>query len=224
MVNEPDMYTRLLRQPLFQGMSKTDIHNIIAHTKFGFNKFKDGETIVKDGSVCNKLIFLTNGKIKAIRYSDDHGYAFSEELAAPEILQPEHIFGLNQRYTYTFTASGSCNLITLDKNETLRLSDEFIIFRLNLLNIITTQTQKITHKWWLAKPTDLRRRIVRFFESHCRKPAGAKTIHIKMERLAEELNDNRLNISRELNKMQSEGLLQLKRAIIHIPSLEKLMM
>ena len=45
-----------------------------------------------------------------------------------------------------------------------------------------------------------------------------------MERLAEELNDNRLNISRELNKMQSEGLLQLKRAIIHIPSLEKLMM
>lgn len=56
------------------------------------------------------------------------------------------------------------------------------------------------------------------------KPAGTKTVHIKMDRLAEELNENRLNISRELNKMQDEGLLQLKRAIIHIPSLERLIM
>ncbi len=224
MVNEPDMYTRLLKQPLFQGMSKTDIDSIIAHTKFGFHKYMDGETIVQEGSVCNRLIFLTNGKVKAKRFSDDHGYAFSEEITAPDILQPEHIFGLNQRYTYTFTSSGACNLITLDKDEILRLSDEFMIFRLNLLNIITTQTQKIAHKWWLAKPTDLRRRIIRFFESHCRKPAGTKTIHIKMERLAEELNDNRLNISRELNKMQAEGLLQLRRTIIHIPSLERLIM
>ena len=55
-------------------------------------------------------------------------------------------------------------------------------------------------------------------------PEATKTVHIKMDRLAEELNENRLNISRELNKMQDEGLLQLKRAIIHIPSLERLIM
>lgn len=224
MVNELDMHTRLLRQPLFQGMSKTDIDDIIAHTKFGFHKYTNGNTIAEEGSVCNKLIFLTNGKIIATRYSDDHGYAFSEVIIAPYILQPEHIFGLYQRYTYTFTASGTCNIMTLDKTEILKLSDEFIIFRLNLLNIITTQTQKTTHKWWLAKPTDLRKRLIRFFEFHCMKPAGTKTVHIKMDRLAEELNENRLNISRELNKMQDEGLLQLKRAIIHIPSLERLIM
>lgn len=43
-----------------------------------------------------------------------------------------------------------------------------------------------------------------------------------MERLAAEVNDSRLDISRALNKMQNEGLLQLSRGRITIPALEKL--
>ena len=43
-----------------------------------------------------------------------------------------------------------------------------------------------------------------------------------MERLAEEVNDSRLNISHALNAMQAEGLLQLHRGRIEIPQLERL--
>ena len=43
-----------------------------------------------------------------------------------------------------------------------------------------------------------------------------------MQKLANELNDNRLNVSRALNGMQKQGLIQLKRGCIVIPMLEKL--
>jgi DNA-binding GntR family transcriptional regulator len=45
-----------------------------------------------------------------------------------------------------------------------------------------------------------------------------------MERLAVEVNDSRLDVSRALNDMQRRGLLELHRGRIVIPSLERLFM
>jgi CRP-like cAMP-binding protein len=45
-----------------------------------------------------------------------------------------------------------------------------------------------------------------------------------MTRLAAELNESRLEISRTLNEMQDEGLLTLHRGRIEIASLEHLLM
>jgi predicted transcriptional regulator len=45
-----------------------------------------------------------------------------------------------------------------------------------------------------------------------------------MERLAEEVNDSRLNVSRVLNQMQEAGMLELHRGRIEIPQLERLLM
>jgi hypothetical protein len=45
-----------------------------------------------------------------------------------------------------------------------------------------------------------------------------------MNQLAQEVGDSRLDVSRVLNAMQTEGLLRLRRSIIEIPSLERLLM
>lgn len=47
-------------------------------------------------------------------------------------------------------------------------------------------------------------------------------VKIKMETLAQELNDSRLDISTALNSMQKSGLLTLSRGKIFIPHAEKL--
>ena len=97
------------------------------------------------------------------------------------------------------------------------------MFRLNLLNHYATQTQKLIHQQWRRSPQTLRERIVRFFFQHTIYPAGPKTFYILMERLAEEVNDSRLNISHTLNAMQAEGLLELHRGRIEIAQLERLL-
>ena len=43
-----------------------------------------------------------------------------------------------------------------------------------------------------------------------------------MEDLAQELHQSRLNVSRMLNALQSEGLLTMSRGIITVPQLEAL--
>ena len=218
------IYDRLLQFPLFQGMSRDDLEIVAGHTRFGFLKVAAGRQIIHAGDPCTHLYFLVNGTLKIETFSDDGRYSVTEQMSSPYILQQESIFGYYQRYTHNFYALTDANFLTLDKEEVVRLSEDFLVFRLNLMNHLATQTQKLIQAQWRRSPLSLRERIVRFFFLHALYPAGPKTFHILMERLAEEVNDSRLNVSRVLNRMQTSGLIELHRGRIEIPQLERLLM
>ena len=218
------IYEKLLQFPLFQGMSRDDLEIVAGHTRFGFLKVSAGRQVIRTGEACTHLFFLINGSLKVRSFADDYGYHVEEQISAPYIIQLESVFGYNQRYTRDFIAQTDVNFLTLDKEEVVRLSEDFLVFRLNLLNHFATQTQKLIHQQWRRSPQTLRERIVRFFFQHVLYPAGPKTFHILMERLAEEVNDSRLNVSRTLNRMQETGVLELHRGRIEIPQLERLLM
>ena len=216
------LHTTLLALPLFLGMSRNDIAEVVAHTRFGFVKVGRKKTVVGEGDVCDSIYILTSGQINIMSHADDYSYSFSEVIDSPTVIQPERIFGLTQRYSITVTAATACHLIKLSKSEILRLSEQYEIFRLNLLNIISTQGQRISRLPWHPIPKTIHAKIIRFFQSHCLHPVGSKTLNIKMETLAREIGESRLNVSRELNRMHEEGLIQITRGIIRIPAMEKL--
>jgi hypothetical protein len=218
------LHNSLQQLPLFQGMSNADLTNIIEHTKFGFVKVLKGKTVLEENDACTNFVFLLNGTLHVQSASDDHSYKVIETLNAPAVLQPERLFGLTPRYASTFIAVSDVNLMTLDKNEAVFLTNKFIIFRINLFNLFTTQTQKMMRQAWHKRPTDTRQRIIRFIENRCLRPAGDKEIQIHMETLADEINEGRLNVSKTLNMMDDEGLIKLHRGGIYIPALEKLLM
>ena len=218
------IFDKLLQFSLFQGMSRDDLELVAGHTRFGFVKVPQGKTVVKEGTACTHLFFLINGTVRVESCSDDHSYDVVEQMQAPYILQLEAIFGYQQRYTQTIVAQTDTNFITIEKEEVVRLSEDFLVFRLNLLNIFATQTQKLSRQPWRRYPQTLRERLVRFFVQHCVYPAGPKTFHILMNQLAGELNDSRLNVSKVLNEMQAENLISLHRGRIEIPLLERLLM
>lgn len=218
------IYEKLLLFPLFQGMSRDDLELVAGHTRFGFSKMNQGSTIVTEGDDCRQLLFLINGTLRVETMADDRSYMVVEQLDAPVILQPEVIFGYTQRYTHTYIAKTDVSLITVGKDEVLRLSEDFLVFRLNLLNMFATQTQKSSRLLWQHVPVTLEDRIVRFFAQHCIYPAGPKMFHVLMNRLAEELNDSRLDVSRALNALQRDGKIVLHRGRVEIPQMERLLM
>ena len=205
-------------------MSRDDLEIVAGHTRFGFMKVAAGRQVISAGDPCTHLYFLINGTLKIETFSDDSRYSVVEQMSSPYILQQESIFGYYQRYTHNFYALTDANFLTLDKEEVVRLSEDFLVFRLNLMNHLATQTQKLIQAQWRRNPLSLRERIVRFLFQHTLYPAGPKTFHILMERLAEEVCDSRLNVSRTLNRMQAAGIIELHRGRIEIPQLERLLM
>jgi len=205
-------------------MSRDDLEIVAGHTRFGFTKVVAGRQVIHVGDPCTHLYFLINGTLKIESFGDDNRYMVTEQMTSPYILQQESIFGYYQRFTRNFYALTDANFLTLDKEEVVRLSEDFLVFRLNLINHYATQTQKLIQWQWRSCPQLLRERIVRFFFQHTLYPAGPKTFHILMEHLAEEVCDSRLNVSRVLNRLQETDMLELHRGRIEIPQLERLLM
>lgn len=216
------IYDKLLQFPLFQGLGNNDLIHIAGHTKFDFRKRTAGKCIIEEGQKCDGLHFLVNGKLLMHTSAYDHSYAINEETPAPYTVQPECLFGITQRYRSSFTTLSDTNFIIIDKREVEKLCDTFTVFRMNLTNILATLAQRQFAKPWRRQPTDLCGRITAFITSRCQYPAGRKEVMILMAQLADELNDNRQNVSRALNLMQSKGLLSLHRGRITVPSLERL--
>ena len=216
------LYDSRQSSPLFQGLTSDNLLQIIGQTKFTFRKIAAGDIIKKEGEQCNRLALVVNGQAKSIAYADDHGYSIEENVAAPYTLQPECMFGLQLHYTRTFIATTTCDIVEIDKDDLMRISDEFIIFRMNLVNYISALSQKTTRKLWHPIPADAHDRIVHFIKTHCSSPTGPKTMRIKMTRLAQETGLGRRAVSEILNTMQDENLLTFSRGIIEINHIEAL--
>lgn len=217
------IYDQLLQFPLFQGMSHDDLEIVTGHIRFGFTKIPTDKRIVTAGDPCTQLLFVISGTVKVEQHADDGSFSVLEHMSAPYVIQQEAIFGYYQRYTRTVAAQTDVSLLTIDKEEVLRLLEDFLVFRLNFVNHCATQTQKFSRQLWRTPAHTLRDRVIRFLLSHCSYPAGSKTFFILMERMAQELNDSRLNVSRVLNQLQYEGLVELHRGRIVIPQLERLL-
>lgn len=218
------LYSKLLQTPLFTGISKRDLATIVQQTKFDFKKFDSNQYVIKEGYLCDKVYFLTDGSITISNSADDKSYTITEKLYAPTMFQPELLFGLNTRFSSDIITTSVCNFITIDKKEVINLSDKYIIFKINLMNLLSAKSQKSQRQVWHNQPKDLRGRIIKFITDHCTYPAGEKVISIKMKNMANEINDGRLNISIELNKMVDEKLIELHRGSFIIPALERLLM
>lgn len=221
---ELKIHEQLLQFTLFQGMSPAELMEVVGHTKLGFSKIQTDRWLVKEGEPCKQLHLLTSGSLTVETISDDRKCRVVETVKAPYIVQPERLFGLTQLYGSSFKTQTACNFITLDKQEVLLLLDTQLVFRLNMLNMLAAEVQRLRHNAWRSAPQSLRTMLVRYFFSHCIHPAGPKTFYVLMNQLAAELNDSRLDVSRTLNEMQSDGMLTLYRGRIEIPMLERLLM
>ncbi len=218
------LYDKLLQFTLFQGMSHADLMEVVTHTKIGFHKHPKGKRLIVAGDPCDRLVFLINGSLQTEHVADNHAYRVIERLSAPFLLEPACLFGIHQRYTCTYTTLTNVNFITIDKQEVMLLLETQLVFRLNMLNQMATETQRLLHQPWRTCPKTLRERIILFFFAHCQYPAGAKTFFILMQQLADLLNDSRLDISVALNELQADGLLTLHRGRIEVPMIERLLM
>lgn len=218
-----NIYDTLLGLPLFQGLSQSSLAQVVGHTKFDFLRHPADTPVLSAYAPCDSMIFLIKGELSAITYSDDRSYHVEEYEHAPYLIEPERLFGLSQHYGRSYISKTSVDLLRISKAEAIGLAAHFYVFRINLLNILTTQNQRMLRQPWRIHPPTCRDKIVRFLADHCLRPAGHKIFHIGMQQLATSIGESRLNVSRALHAMEREGLMTMRRNVIEIEALEQLL-
>ncbi len=216
------MFDTLLQLPLFQGLAQEDLTCILGKVKLHFAKYKAGEVILKAGTTCDRFIFILKGEVSSITLSSDASYSFTEYLQAPLLLEPQSMFGMNTTYVSTYLAHDEVHTVSISKAFVMNELFKYEIFRLNYMNVISNRAQSLNTRLWCKTEESLEKRISGFILNHIERPIGEKLLKIKMEDLALIVNDTRMGVSKALNGMQEEGLLELHRGEILIPDASKL--
>lgn len=216
------MFNTLLKLPLFQGLSQEDFTHILGKIKLHFIKYKPGETIVQADAQCKELIFLLNGEVYCETCSKNQLFTYTEILDTPSLIEPEAMFGMYPNFKASYIAKTDVSIMSIDKMLVLKELLRYNVFRLNYVNSISNRAQAIHGKLWNSPASGTRNKVIHFILNHAERLEGEKIIHIKMETLAEIVDDTRLNVSKVLNELQDEGFIQLKRKVIHIPEISKL--
>lgn len=213
-MSDGNIFNLLLTLPLFQGMSRADMQEAVAHTRLGFETYERGDVLVRSGDRCTHQLILVAGQLSVTTQSADGTYHLQEVVNGPLLLQPERLFGLTQTYTRTFSTHTSCQILAISKTELVRLGAKFDIFRINLLNTITTQAQRATDEPWLPPVEGIGAKIIHFVRSRSLHPTGEKQLHITMQTLARYIGESRLNVSRQLHRWAEEGTIKISRNLI----------
>ena len=211
------MFETLLQLPLFQGMTKEDLTRILGIVKLHFRKYKAGETIIKSGTTCDRFEFILHGEVDASTTSPHAAYTFHEYFHAPHVVEPYSMFGMYTQYAANYVAVTEVHTVSISKSFILNELFNYEIFRFNYTNQLCNRSQQLSKRLWKQPSDQLEKRIIQFIIHHVERPAGRKSIKIKMEELAKLLNSTRLSVSKALNELEAQGLLELYRGEIVVP-------
>jgi CRP-like cAMP-binding protein len=215
------MFDTLLELPLFQGLSQEDFTNILGRVKLHFVKYKAGELIAESNTPCTELLFLLKGEVDAQTTPESQRFTYIETIKTPYLIEPEALFGMKPCFKASYRARTEASVMKVEKMLVLNKLFKYEVFRLNYVNSVSNRAQSIYSRLWKTPASGTARKVIHFFLNHAEKLEGEKTIIVKMEDLAEMLDDTRLNVSKVLNDLQSRGFIELKRKVIYIPEIGK---
>lgn len=217
------IYANLLRLPFFQGIDRDELEAMASKIRFDFQKYDEGAWIARENDRCATLTLVMTGSVEAEAISADHSYSLRELIDAPCAIEPERIFGLRQHLARGYRATTPCNVLRLQKDDVLRLCAQSLVFELNVLNTISTSAQRAGSAFWRTPPTTIPRKIATFVAHRSLRPAGPKTLSIRLTDLGSAIGESRLNVSRSLHGLEAQGLVVLARQTIIIHRLEQLL-
>lgn len=129
---------------------------------------------------------------------------------------------MNTNYASSYVAHTEVHTVCISKAFVLSDLFRYDIFRLNYMNIVSNRAQNLYSRLWDEPTLDLKAKLSVSF-CHIAKNRKEKTFKVKMDDLARCLDDTRLNISKTLNELQDNGLIELHRKEILIPDAQKLL-
>ena len=152
-------YQNLMQLPLFQGVSRSKLMELVEKTRFHFLKYEDGEKVASRSDACTHLKFLISGKLRCEMSTYDGKIKLSQILHAPDIIAPDHLFGRNTHYPGNFFAEDQVGVMQIEKSTFMNFMQDEPIFLINMLNILSRRCQKGKETLLSISQGDLRERL-----------------------------------------------------------------
>lgn len=136
------MFETLVDLPLFRGVTRERMAEVIEKAKFHFLKYTPDNDIVIAGQQQTHLSFLFAGSVRLTVTGGDSRFRVTSVITAPDVIAPDFIFGRHTTSPCTATAIDTVSLLSISKTDYLDMLQRDGIFLLNYLNLLSMNAQK----------------------------------------------------------------------------------
>ena len=206
----------LCQSPIFRGISSEELTELFSQIHFQVKTYRKNDLIVNGGEICDRLLIIQHGSVKA-EMNDYSGKTIKiEDLTAPQPLATAFLFGYQNRFPVTVSANSDVEMIAIPKQEFVKLLQLNYLILNNYLNTISTRAQFLSQKLKFLSFKTIKQKIAHYLLEM----AGDRLQTVEMTQsqaqLAEMFAVTRPSLARTLGEMCHEGLIETDRRFIKI--------
>ena len=204
----------IIKTRLFDNIDKKEIPNILNNFKSQKKLYEKGNIIIDMGDKVEAIYLILNGKIEISKEYDDTRKNIVNILESGEIFAEAMALSTNKISQIT--------AISLSKSEILKINikdifDNNLEKNKNLLKIISDKNKFLSMKNDILSQKSLRSKIILYLEYMSNMQKSEKiNIPYSRDKLAEFISADRSALSRELNRLAKEKMIELNGNKINI--------
>lgn len=215
-----DYINAIIKTNLFDNIDKKEIPNILENFKSQKKSYDKGNIIIGSGDKVESIYIILNGKIEISKEYDDTRKNIVNILESGEIFAEAIALSTNKISPIT--------AISLNKSELIKINIKNIfdnnleknnknIFIENLLKIISDKNKFLSIKNDILSQKSLRSKIILYLKYMSNMQKSKKiTVPYSRDKLAEFISADRSALSRELNRLAREKMIELNGNKINI--------
>ncbi|PRR80466.1 Crp/Fnr family transcriptional regulator [Clostridium vincentii] len=199
----------LKNMDLFKGFSNEEIVDLFTINLCKIKEYKKNSILYFQNEKCTSFDIILKGTISVQRIDSNGNVLTISNFTLGDILGGNLLFSNKSFYPMTVVSKNNTVLLHIDKDLVLKLCQSNIHFLKNFLESLSDKTLILTDKIKSLSMKTIRQCIIDFliYESYSQ---NSKTIKLELTKkeLAEKFGIQRSSLSRELNKMRIDGLIE----------------
>ncbi|KZL91531.1 Crp/Fnr family transcriptional regulator [Clostridium magnum] len=205
---------------LFKSFAKEELIKVFDTCKHNIKKYEKDHVIHLENYICDNIDIILEGKVSVQKIDENGSVLTINVFSDRDILGENLIFSSRSYYPMTITSMSDVTILHIQKESILDLCEKNPVFMLNLITAISDKTIILTDKINSITLKTIRQCIIDFlkYEYQIQKSDVIK-LGISKKDLAERLGIQRTSLSRELNKMREDGLLEYDAKTITLKKL-----
>lgn len=190
-------------------------------SKYEIRKYEKGQIIYLKNEICQTMDIIITGQVSVQKIDENGNVLTINVFSDRDILGAGLIFSSRNHYPMIVAAISKTTILHIKRELVLELCQSNVSFMVALMKEISDTTIILTDKINAISLKTIRKCIIDFlkYEHHIQKSASIR-LNISKKELAERLGIQRSSLSRELNKMRKDGLVEYDSRTITLKNID----
>lgn len=210
-------FSRLRKSPMLKDLLSIQWDEFMEYALRSSRSYNKGQIIYLEGDSCESADFIAGGSLHVKRHDIEGRTFMIERFTTGDMIGANLLFSSDAVYPMTIIAESDCTIISIEKRQILDWCQGSTAFLESYLNEISDKTKVLVRAVKKISTGTLRENLMVYFEELTESQLGTDEVGdkavkrirlpITKKELAERYGVARTSLSRELKRMEDDGII-----------------